>query len=720
MAQPSRLDSVASVSSYCRLCSGVCGVKIELDEQGRLKSVSGDKSHAMTLGYACSKGLAAPETHNHLDRLLQSLKRQPDGSFAPIPLEQALDEIAERVQALIESHGASSIAAYRGTASYLNALGLVMPQLWLRAIGSSSMFSTMTIDQSAKWVTVERLGRWHAGRHPFETAEIGLIFGANPLVSIQGGLGITTLNPSKRLAEARARGFKLIVVDPRRTELARHAALHLQIYPGEDVAVAAGLLHVVLREGWHDAAFCERWVNNLDGLRQAVAAYTPDYVAGQAGIEAADLVQAAKMFAHDARRGAASSGTGPDMGQHSNLAEHLIECLNVVCGRYQRAGDPVANPGVLSKPSAIYAEVRPPKRGWESGLRSRVRGLGMLMGEKMTGALADEILQPGPEQIKTLFVVGGNPASALPNQVRAIEALSALELLVVIEPFMSTTARLAHYILAPKLQYERPDLPTLADPGYYPEPFGQYTPAVATAPEGVVDEWYPFWALGQRMQKPLRLRGVSLDRETAPSSDELLDILVRDARIPLADIRQHSAGKRYDLAPETVQPAREGATGRFAVLPPDVAEELKIVRQQAGGHGAYPGRNGPYTHLLAVRRLRAVLNTALHNLPSVRKRHPFNTLAIHPDDLDSSGLKDGQKIMVVGEHGRIPAVLESDADQKPGVLAMSHGWGGLPADGQDYEEVGANTGLLVSDSVDIDPINAMARMTGLPVRLERA
>lgn len=705
-------------SSYCRLCSGLCGVKVRLDTQGRLSSVVGDKAHVMTMGYACSKGLAAPETHNHPDRLLQPLKLQADGSFQPIALEQALDEIAARTLSLIDQHGADSVAVYRGTASYLNALALAMPQVWLRAIGSDSLFSTMTIDQSAKWVTVERLGRWHAGRQPFERSDVGLIFGANPLVSIQGGLGITTLNPTKRLAQARERGYKLVVVDPRRSELARHADLHLQVYPGEDVSVAAGLLHIILREGWHDAAFCARWVDELEALRHAVANFTPEQAAARAGIHADDLLRAARMFAVEARVGSAYSGTGPDMGMHSNLAEHLIECLNVVCGRYQRAGDPVANPGVLGPPAALYAEVRPPKRSWERGPRSRVRGLGRLMGEKMTGALADEILQPGPGQIKALFVVGGNPASALPNQQRAVQALRALDLLVAIEPFMTTTARLAHYILPPKLQYERPDLPTLADPGYYPEPFAQYTPAVARPPsDGVVDEWYPFWALGQRMNKPLRLRGVSLDREQPPSADELLDILVRDARIPLAELRQHPMGQRYALPPEQVQPARPEAVGRFAVLPSDVAEALAAVQRDCSSHGAYG--NGQYTHLLAVRRMRAVLNTALHNLPSVRKRHPHNTLAIHPDDLARGGWQDGESVLLIGEHGRIPAVLEADDAQKPGVLSMSHGWGGLPDDQQGADAAGANTGLLVSDSIDLEPINSMARMSGLPVRLER-
>lgn len=703
--------ALARHRSYCRLCSGLCGTEVTLDAAGRLREVRADRAHAMSLGYACSKGLAAPETHNHPDRIRQPLKRLPDGRHVPVPLEEAMEEIAERVRGIVASSGPDAIGGYRGTASYLNALSLVMLPLWLRALGSSSLFSTMTIDQSAKWVCAERLGRWHAGRHPFERAEVALIFGANPLVSVQGGLGISSLNPQKRLTQARARGLKLIVVDPRHTELARQADLHLQVYPGEDVAVAAGMLHLILREGWHDAAFCAQWVGDLAPLRAALAGFTPEHVAHRAGIAAADLVLAARMFAREARIGAASTGTGPDMGPHSNLAEHLVECLNVICGRYQRAGDVVGNPGVMSEPSEFYAEVRPPRRGWEQEPRSRVRGLGRLMGEKMSGALADEILQPGEGRLRGLIVVGGNPAMALPNQQRAVKALTSLDLLVAIEPFMTGTARLAHYVLPPKLQYERPDIPTLADPGYYPEPFAQYTPTIAAAPgPEVMDEWWYFWSLGRRLRKPVRFKGWTLDGPEPPTSEALLERLVAKARVPFDRWRDAAGGVRVDVATTFVHPARETARdARFAVLPPDVEAELAQVLLEPPVHAS-----GEL--LLCVKRMRQVLNTALHNHSSVQRLHPDNPLAINPTDLQRLGIADGHRVRVTGRHGTLETTVQADVCQRQGVVSMSHGWGGLPGepDGR-----GACASVLVSDAQDVEPINGMPRMTALPVRIER-
>ena len=192
------------------------------------------------------------------------------------------------------------------------------------------------------------------------------------------------------------------------------------------------------------------------GLRRAVESFTPEYVGKRAGLARGQLRQAAELFAHNAKRGAAIAGTGPDMAQHSNLAEHLIECLNVVCGRYLREGERVPNPGVLMPRQPRRARVIAPRRSWESGHKSRIRGVGMLFGEMMAGIMADEILVPGKGQIKAIIVDGGNPVNSLPDQRKTVQALSSLELLVTIDPVMSNTAKLSHYILPPSCSTNAP------------------------------------------------------------------------------------------------------------------------------------------------------------------------------------------------------------------------------------------------------------------------
>ena len=709
---------VTEVKSFCRICIGACGTILTLDDGGQITAIRADKDHPASGGYVCVKGLQAPAAHNGPQRLLHPLKRSPAGRFEPIALDQALDEIAERLGQIIERDGAQAVAAFRGTQSGLNSTAYFMLPAWLQAIGSPSFFSTMTVDQSAKWVTVERLGVWGAGRHPFHDSDVLMIFGGNPLVSISTA-GFDTINVARQMKEAKARGMKLIVIDPRLTETARHADLFLQPRPGEDPAIAAGLLRIILDEGWQDAEFCTRYVDNLQALRRAVEPFTPEMVEPRAGLRRGQMRQAAELFAHRSRRGAAIAGTGPDMAAHSNLAEHLIECLNVVCGRYLRAGERVPNPGVLVPRRPRRARVIPPRRSWERGHKSRIRGVGTLFGEMMAGIMADEILVPGKGQIKALIVDGGNPVNSLPDQRKVAQALSSLELLVTIDPIMSNTARLSHYIVPPKLQYERADLPTTRDYEtiFFHTPFSQYTPGVAQPPPGseVVDDWYVFWALAKRLGRTILYDGVPLDMSSPPATEDLVAIVTRNSQISLDEIKRHPGGKLFDRDPQYVE-AADGSDAKFAVAPSDVADELAaIAAENTIGLGAGP----LFTHRLTARRMREVSNTMYQELPAIRRRRPYNPAWLNPRDLEELRLVSGDKVEIVSDHGRIIAIVQPDESVRPGVVSMSHGWGPLPDSAGDEGSQGSPVNRLVSSERDVETINAMPRQSAIPVNIVR-
>ncbi len=699
----------------CRICAGQCGLRIELDDRGQVIDVRGDAENPVTLGYACSKGITLPEAHSDPSRLRHPLKRTASGSFERIGWEQAFDEIAARVRELTDRHGPEAIAGFRGTMNYSNLVANHLLPEWLACLGSTSFFSTMTIDQSAKWVTFERLGGWAAGRDPMATADVLLWIGTNPLVSLST-FNFDLQHPVRRLRDAKARGLKLIVIDPRRTETARYADVFLQPVPGEDVTVVAGLLRLILERGWHDAGFCARWVDGLDALRTAVAPFTPDYVARRAGVDPDALAQAAGLFAEPiagrARRGSAASGVGPDMGPHSNLAEHLIECLNVICGRYARPGDVVANPGVLGVAYPRIAQVVPPRRSWEVAPKSRVRGLGRIFGEKMSGALADEILLPGPGQVRALFVDGGNPAIALPQQARAEEALRSLDLLVVIDPYMTATGRMAHYVLPPKMMLERHDLGSRDyEVHVMQRPYAQYSEPVLQAPPDVVDDWEVFYEIARRLGVSLTLDGNPIDMKRKPSTEELLRILMRRSSVPFEEIRAATRGRVFDVERQIVREAAPGADGRFAVAPPDVVAEIGAV-------AAAPQEADPRFPLrLAVRRLRDVQNTMYHTLPSVRRWLPGNCAYAHPVTLGAAGLADGAWAEAASPHGAIRLPVRADADLRPGVVAIPHGWGDLIGFDAEGCAPGANVNQLTSAVDDCDSINAMPRLTGLPLSL---
>ena len=529
------VGSEREAKSFCRICLGGCGMHLTVDATGKITHIRGDEAHPVSKGYACFKGVQAAEAHHGPTRLLRPLKRRADGSFEEIGLETALDEIAERLRPYYDRGERDAIGLYNGNGASMSSAAHGMFFSFMPSLGSNAHYTTLTIDQSAKSVSFERLGGWPAGVHGIDQSDVSLIFGANPLVS-HALVGFLYADPARRLKSAKARGLKLIVVDPRRTDTARHADLALQPIPGQDAAIAGGLIRLIMDEGWGDADFTDRFVTaeGMAALRAAVDPLTEDCVERRAGLASGQLRAAAEMFARDNERGAAYTATGPSMSPHSNLAQHLIDCLNIVCGRFLRAGDPFTV-NMIVPPYAVYEEVISPPRSWNDIPLGRIRGVGRLAGERLTATLADEILTPGEGALRCLFVAGANPMSSLPDTVRMGQAMQALDLLVVIDPHMTATAKQADYILPPTLQYERPDLP-ISLPGFAltTENWSQYTPAIIDPPHGsdLCEDWYPFWAIATRLGFAIDYLGKGpLDINRAPTTEELLAIRLQDARI---------------------------------------------------------------------------------------------------------------------------------------------------------------------------------------------
>ena len=704
--------------SFCRTCIAQCGVVLTVDANDKIVAARADRDHRVSKGYACFKGLQAVGNHYGPSRLLQSLKRRPDRGFDTIPAEQAFDEIAARLSEIRARHGAESIALFRGTAGFHNSTAFGIHGSFLEALGSRSLFTTLSIDQSAKAIAACRMGYWDAGRPHIDQSDVALFFGSNPLISHSAG-GFLVSDPVRRLKNAVARGLKLIVVDPRETETARFAALHLQPYPGEDASIAAGLLHIILREAWHDEEFCNRHVAGLGALREAVAPFTPDMVARRAGVSADKLLGAARLFAHQHTRGGVVTGTGPNMSPRSNLAEHLIQCIGVVCGRFRRAGDSVHNADPMSPQRDWFAEVVPPSAPWEAFPPSRIRGIGSLFGEKLTGTLAEEITTPGPGQIRALIVNGANIANSVPGKPDIIAALRSLDLLVVIDPHLTPTAELADYVIAPKLQFERADLPITLGMSLHADAWTQFTPAIATPPQGsdVVDDWYAFWSLSKRLGLPLRYAGTPIDMAHPPTTELLLSLGLAGTAVSLQDLMQRPDHLVVQPLPDQiVQPAREGATARLCLDPKGVLEELAdIVAEPSPGDAA-----APYPLRLIARRMRDVNGSIGMHTAEIRSRNPWNPLHMNPADMQRHGIAPGGLVHVHSPDGRVTAVAQADGTLRQGVVSLSHSWGGLENNPADTRIRGSSTNVLIRTTHDYEALNAMPRMSAIPVRISAA
>ena len=710
-------------ASFCRICSGGCGIRLTVEDDGRISHMRGDPDNPMTAGYACFKGLQAEASHHGPQRLLHPLKRQPDGSYVRIGVEQALDEIAAKLRPILAAAGGEAVGVFCGNGAMFNTLAYGMHPSFLAALGSRQYFSTLTIDQSSKVVAFGRLGLWTAGLPDFEACDVSLFFGANPLVS-HGSVGFLAVDPVRNLRKARARGLKLIVVDPRRSETARNADLVVQPFPGQDTAIAAGLIRLILEEGWEDREFCETFVGaaGLAKLRETVAPFTPEAVEKRAGLEPGQIRQIAEMFARDARTGAAHSATGLCMSPYSTLAHQMIETLNVICGRYLREGDRVHSIDTQSAPAELRAGVIPAPRFWEADGPSRIRGAHNMMGERPTATLTDEILTPGKGQIRALFVDGGDPMTSFPERARTERALKELDLLVVIDPWPSATSRYAHYIFPPLMQYERPDLPLkISGMALWPGAWGQYTPPVIKPPAGaeLVNDWYVFWSIASRLGKVIDFDGSGpLDMQNAPTDDEMIARRLKGKCVELEELRIYPHGNMFPIPQSTVLPPAPGMTGQFDVMADDVAAELRDYWENGDRPGEVTRNGQRFAFLLSTRRMRDLFNSNGRFVDTVRKRTPCNPAFLNPLDLDELGISVGDVVEITSAHGRTLAVAGSDADLRRGVVSLAHGWGGVPGDNDPLYD-GAAVNALTDTTGRVEPVNAMPHMSAIPVNVTR-
>jgi len=647
------------------------------------------------------KGRAAPAIHTSPDRLLHTMKRQPDGTFAPIDFEQAMDEIAEKLSRIIARDGPRAVASSHGTGIVAHSLAMASTHSFMEAIDSPMNFGNESIDQPGKSVAKGLHGVWQAPGNGWVEPQVILVIGMNPLVSHNGF-------PNTWINGRLAKGMKLIFIDPRRTESARKATQFIQPLPGHDAALLAALCRVVIDEKLYDSAFVAENVQGLAELRRALERFTPEAVAAAAGIDAGELVTAARTYA-SARRGYAICGTGPSMSGSSTLVEYMRMCLETLCGHYLRQGEALPFAGVTMAPPPARAQATPPFPAWGAvfgGHETRVRGLRAYYAGSApmpTSALPDEILMPGEGRARALLVCAGNPVLAWPDQNRTVAALKDLELSVAIDVKMTPSAQLADYVIACKQHLETPGISYLAEGlAFYAtgvgsdQSYGQYTPAIVAPPAGlqVVEEWEVFYGLCRRLGLPFTLRGLNgtaatIDTDRKPTTDDLLEVFMAGSRIPLDELKRHPAG-------------------RCSLMKPRI-EDLDAY--PLAGDGVGEG----FEFRMISRRVRHTFNSIAHN-PATRGA-PYNPAFMHPDDMARYGLADGDVIEPRSRYGAILGLAEGDPALRPGLVSMAHGYGAAPDRDDALFAIGSPTSRLSGLDDDPERYNGQPRMSGIPVNI---
>jgi anaerobic selenocysteine-containing dehydrogenase len=718
-------------SSMCRNCLAYCPILVTV-EDGRAVKVTGDPQAPAFDGYTCPKGRALPAQHNDPQRLLRCLRRGEGGDFETVASAAAMDQVAARLQQVLAAHGPRAIAVYSGTGPVSHPAGAPIAKAFFRAIGSRMTFSAASIDKPAEYTSVAMHGNWHAGLQTFETSDTWMIVGANPVIAKSNGAPLN--NPGVRLKQAAERGMKMIVIDPRRTETAKRAHVHLQPRPGQDPVLLAGIIRIVIDEGLYDAEFVRANAEGFEALKASVAGYTPAFVAERADVPQALLLEAARSFGRG-RRGGVVCSTGPSFSTHSNLSYYLALCLNTLCGRWAREGDPAPFPNVLlpaftprAQPYAPYPVT--------SDRPMRVHGLMENASGVPTAALADEILLDGEGQVKVLLCLGGNPVLSWPDQAKTEAALRKLELLVVFDYQMTATAQFAHYVIPPPLSLEVPGtsqkVESLKYSGVsrgYAIPWAQYTPAVVPVPPGsdLIDDGAFIFGLARRMGLQLDwvnargqgpnvegpARTIPLDMSRTPDTEELIALACSDSRIALEEVKAHPHGHVFDLDVR-VQPREPGHTAMLQLGHPMMMDELAALQAE----GAQPVHDPSRPFLLLCRRANNTMNSVGQTLPALGGGKLHAPAYMHPDDLAALALTQGALVTLRSRRGHMLARVEADDNLRRGMVSVVHGFGAPISLGAADSERSLGSVSRLVDMDERDPISGIPRMSAVPVSVQ--
>jgi anaerobic selenocysteine-containing dehydrogenase len=653
-----------------------CGTLVDVEE-GRVVRVIGDPDDPWSYGYTCTKGRAGPDFHHAPDRLDTPLVRRA-GALAAVSWEEALDDIAAITAGIVADHGPAAVAHYVGTGGPLDPSGYAMGHGFFRALGTDQHYSALSIDCSGKQLVPQLVTGVQLMFQPdLERASLLLAIGVNTVLS--HGHGRMIANPIVYLRELRARGGKVVVIDPRRTETARHADLHVPVRPGTDPALLAFLIGRVLAEGADETylAACADPAG-VERLRRAVAPFDRDRAAEVCNVSAGVLDELADLVLA-AGRVAIETGTGTSMNRSANLTEWLVWALSAVTGSLDRDGGATFNPGFLRP----IEDALPSGRG-DLGPRppSRPDLPRIVNGELPCAALADEI-EAG--NIRALFVRLGNPALAIPGNARLRRALEQLDLLVAIDVHPTETTAVATHVLPMLDHFERSDLVS----GYLQaKPFLRFAPAVVAPVGERRNQWWIFAELSRRLGLPLfgssrrdaQLAGRDLDDEV------IAEVMASGARHPWADVR----AAPYGMADDPL-PAGWLVPGRLPrlldVAPPEFVAVLE---------GSWSPPSPAATELVMTNRR----TSRQYNSFAVRPSVP--TLFIHPDDAATRGLGDGDTAVISTPAGSCTAAVEITATTSPGVVSLPHGHGA------------SDVNQLLT-TADVDPLNGMPIMSGFAV-----
>ena len=743
-----------TVFRTCPLCEATCGLEISVNPQEQVVRIRGDRDDVFSHGFICPKGSTLKQLHEDPDRLRKPLVKR-DGKHVEVSWEEAWQVVNDGLMGVIERHGRGALSAYLGNPNAHNLGPQLFSAVMLRSMGSRNVFSASTVDQVPKHV---------AGGLMFGTpqsipvpdvdhTDYLMMLGANPYAS--NGSLCTSPDFPGRIQAIRARGGKVVVVDPRRTKTAEESDEWISIRPGTDGLFLAAMVNVMFAENLVSIEpRIASLLNGVDELRDAVAAFTPAAVQDVTGVSAETTTRLARELC-GAPTAAVYGRIGVNTVEFGTTNAWLIDAINVLTGNIDsRGGAMFTTPGTGSSTTRGAAGKG---KGFAMGRgHSRVSNKPEVLGEYPVAVLAEEITTPGENQVRALITVAGNPVLSTPHSNQLDAALAELEFMVSIDIYLNETTRHADVILPP---------PSALEKDHYD--VGLYIYAVRNIANYSVPVLQKDDASPEEHEILLKLAGIlqglgpdndplALEEQTiyamvtgavsnsgsnihGRDADEILNMLSAGGRrgtarnldfalqtgpygaafganpgglsldVLLANPHGVDLGALEPKMPEMLRTP----SGRIELSPEVFINDLKRLKESMNGVDLDQ-------MLLVGRRDLKSNNSWMHNIKVLTKGSLSCTAHIHPNDAARIGAVTGTALRIASRVGEVQVPAEVTDSVRPGVVSLPHGWGhSVPGTKMSVagEKAGVNSNILTDDQV-LDPLSGNAVLSAIPVTVE--
>jgi anaerobic selenocysteine-containing dehydrogenase len=749
-------DQNRTVFRTCPLCEATCGLEISVNPQEQIVRIRGDKDDVFSHGFICPKGSTLKQLHEDPDRLRRPMVKR-NGVHVEVSWDEAWKEVERGLMGVINRHGRGSLSAYLGNPNAHNLGPQLFSGVMLRSMGSRNIFSASSVDQMPMHVAGGFMfgSAQHIPVPDIDHTDYLLMLGANPYMS--NGSLCTAPDYPGRIQAIRARGGKVVVVDPRRSKTAENSDEWVSIRPGTDGLFMAALAHVMLAEGIAKVEpRIASHMNGLDEFRTAVQPFTPERVTAATGVPADTIVRIAREMCA-APTCAVYGRIGVNTVEFGSTNAWLVNALSIITGNFdKRGGD------MFTTPAAGGASTRGTAgkgKGFQTGRgHSRVSNKPEVLGEYPVAVFGEEILTPGENQIRAAITVAGNPVLSTPHSEQLDRALADLEFMVSIDIYLNETTRHADVILPPPSALEKDHY----DVGLYVyavRNIANYSEPVLQKDADSPEEWEILVKMGAILQglgtdvDPAAMDDqnifATVTSAVATSSsniggrdaDEILSLLNKNGRRGTARMLDfmlqtgpygaafgaNPTGLSLDVLLANPHGVDLGAlepripeglrtpTGMIELSPPQLIADL--VRLEASIDKADDSQM-----LLVGRRDLKSNNSWMHNIKVLTKGSLSCTAHVHPDDAARLGLSDGGTVRITSRVGSVDAPVEVTDSVRQGVVSLPHGWGhGVAGTQMDVaaEKAGVNSNILTDDQV-MDPLSGNAALNAIPVTLQPA